>query len=286
MVCINTTLLIVLIITVGGIAIMYYNCRYDKTPGQENMFVSGREGPGIHNPNRSLNPNHSSNQGHIGSQYYVDHSMNHSPVDHYMNPGSVNHSVNHSMNPSPVDHYMNQDPVNHSMNKYPEDNFAPPGNNIDPLPVPPAVPIDPVRIYDNRNLSDPLAFPTARPASYIFRPMLNNPLFNIPTRGFPDSPAYVGNLVEAKMMRGGMETKFDDTSLLQLMSQQRYPNSNKYDYYVLLTSNRAPAMKIKVKTKNHDELYDGDEVTIPEFGNKTYIFKKNKSAFKYNSWFI
>lgn len=185
---------------------------------------------------------------------------------------------------------------------------------------PPPLP-DPVRVYDTHNLDDMFAYPTARPASYIFRPMLGNPAFNIPTRGFPDAPTYVGNLVECKLLHNNKfdtchncnppninkcgnpncncincncvnctcndfsETRFDDRSILQLMAQQKYPRSDKYYYYVLLSANRNPPIKIKVHTKNNDELYDGDEVVIPELGNKKYIFRKNKSAFDYNAWY-
>lgn len=143
---------------------------------------------------------------------------------------------------------------------------------------------DPVQIYDDINLNDPFVRPTARPASYLYGPMMNNPVFNYPTRGYPDSPAYIANLVETRLLHTprSEETKFDDRSVLQLMGQQQYPGSYKYNYYALLTSNRNPPLKIEINTKKrNDELYDGDEVIIPELGNKRYTVRKNASPFEY-----
>jgi len=165
-------------------------------------------------------------------------------------------------------------------------------NNAAPLvPIPtfPPPPVtDPVRVYDDVNFNDPFAFPTARPPNYIFRPMINNPIFNIPTKGFPDSPAYVANLIETRLLNNtdGEDGHFDERSILQLIGQQKYPNSCKYDYYVLLTKNRNPPMKIKIHTKNNEELYTGDQVVIPELGNKVYTVRKNDSPYEYSPWFI
>lgn len=196
---------------------------------------------------------------------------------------------------------------------------TPPQPPISP-PVPPANPPvpDPVAVFDKYNLDDPLVYPTARPASYIFRQVVGNPAFNFPTRGFPDKPSYVGNLIEKRLVvdknkdnfygrynkrhnktksynsdsesissyrfRHKRNKAYDDLSILQLIAQQKYPASYKFNYYVLLTD-KSPPIKIKVKKRGDEEIYDGDEVIIPELGNRKYIFFKNDSPYEYSAWY-
>ena len=173
----------------------------------------------------------------------------------------------------------------------------------EPEPIFLPAPRDPVKIYDVNNLKNPLVYPTARSSSYIFRPMMDNPLWYTPTRGFPDKPSYIANLVET-YLEDDKNKRFDKTfnrsedslsvnesnnngkhynpqlpSVLQLMGYQKYPSSSKYNYYVLLpsTGNSSP-IKYVIETHRNEELYDGDIVKVL---GKTYMVKKNKAPFEY-----
>jgi len=171
--------------------------------------------------------------------------------------------------------------------------------NMDPiLPL-----TDPVVEYDYDNLSNPLSGPTSRPPSYVFGPTLMNPLFNTPTQGLPDNFSYVGNLIEItddehdrydkkrKTNKRNNESELDseseekrksdipNTNIIQLLGRQRYSNGSKYDYYVIISRGGNDFIKLDIKTRNDEELYDGDTVRIPEI-NKTYKLKKNKSFWK------
>lgn len=132
-----------------------------------------------------------------------------------------------------------------------------------------------VRTYDINTLENPYVPPTSRPPGYIFGPTLLNPLFYESTHGPLDDFSYVGNLFEIK----DSHSKYGDGGrILRVMGRQRYPNGNWYDYYVLVPQDDL-SIKIDIRTKKHDELYDGDEVVIPELGDKLFRFKKNKSYF-------
>lgn len=145
--------------------------------------------------------------------------------------------------------------------------------------------------YDAKNYSDPLVYPTSRPPSHVFEMVANNALFHNPTRGYPDSPSYIGNLIEENLVGNDDDLKMfnmdvkDTTinsqipSVLQLMGLQKYPGSSKFDYYVLLPSTgNSPPIKYVIDNNKNEEIYDGDHVKIL---GKKYIVKKNKSPFEY-----
>lgn len=144
------------------------------------------------------------------------------------------------------------------------------------LPNIPQIVEDPVSVYDVNNINNPLVYPTSRPPSYLFRPMINNPLFFYPTRGIPDKPSYIANLIEIKPSSENTDNYNPQLpSVLQLMGQQKYPGSSKFDYYVLLPSTgNNPPIKYPVNTYKNEEVYDGD---IIEVLNKKYTVKKNKN---------
>jgi hypothetical protein len=59
---------------------------------------------------------------------------------------------------------------------------------------------------------------------------------------------------------------------LPVYSRDKYPGkSDKQEYYTIDESRGR--VKIPFKTKNYNELFDGDTVLIPEF-NETFVFKK------------
>ena len=137
-----------------------------------------------------------------------------------------------------------------------------------------------VKSYDIQTLTDPLVAPTSRPPTYAIAPMLNNPSFYYNTRGMPDEYSYVGNLVESKILDNTNGEEITDTGLLQLMGRQKYSGSSKYEYYVLIPQKSNNTIKVSIKTPKNEEIYDGDEIKIPELGHKKYKFVKNKSVFR------
>lgn len=135
-----------------------------------------------------------------------------------------------------------------------------------------------VKEYDIRNLEDPLVPPTARPPKHIFRSLYGNPLFDYPTRGPLDDYTYMGNLVRTSTLVNSESSYVQPANnIIELMGRQKYPNSTTYDYYVLAEKGNMRDSKIHIRTKRHEELYDGDVVNIPELGNIEYTFRKNKS---------
>jgi len=156
--------------------------------------------------------------------------------------------------------------------------------------TPPILPENPIKMYDIQTLIDPLSPPTSRPPSYAIAPMVGNPAFYFPTRGLPDDYSYVGNLVETSVLKFKHDeeehNKNDDknnykpSSLLQLMGRQKYSSTYKFDYYVLIPRGEVNTIKVHIKTPKDEELFDGDEVIIPELGGKKYTFRKNRSIWK------
>jgi len=58
-----------------------------------------------------------------------------------------------------------------------------------------------------------------------------------------------------------------------IFARDKYPNrSDKQEYYTINEGRNH--VKIPFKTKNNNELFDGDEVIVPELSNDHFIFKK------------
>ena len=66
-----------------------------------------------------------------------------------------------------------------------------------------------------------------------------------------------------------------------IMGRYHYPGkTDKFEYYTINEGRNK--IKIPIKTTNYNELYDGDQVTIPELGGN-FTFKKYKNeGFRYN----
>lgn len=131
--------------------------------------------------------------------------------------------------------------------------------------VPP--PVDAVREYDYRALSDPLVPPYKRDDYQI-------PLPAIPTRGYPSSFKKIGLLVDSET------SNTDPYKFMLLMGRQKYPGSNFYDYYV--TENK-PDSALKFDLPNlHKELNTDDTLPLTDL-NKTYTVKIDRNlGFDYN----
>jgi hypothetical protein len=147
---------------------------------------------------------------------------------------------------------------------------------ITPILPPPAImsppnyPItDPVKMYDYNKLNDPLEEPATRVDRYLLGPIEMRRMFNYPVRGYPDNPRWLGLLISTD----------DDHSnkIIKLFGRQRYPRSEQYEYYAMINIGLD---QIKVHIDRKKELYDDDEVHIPEL-NKKYKVKLNKDEDSY-----
>ncbi len=140
---------------------------------------------------------------------------------------------------------------------------------------------DPISLYDTSNLLNPLTPPTYRPPEYVFRTTYQNPIFNNRTQlDSYDNYNYVGNLVDVDVYANSEQSYNQPKySILRVMGRLKYRHNDKYEYYVLLPQIDGSDIKINIETKRNYELYDGDEVIIPEMGNKKYQFKRNKTHY-------
>lgn len=153
------------------------------------------------------------------------------------------------------------------------------GVGMNPVGMNPVDMVDPVIMHDINSLENPLVPATSRPPDVIFRSIVNNPLYNFPTRGVDYiNYGYEGNLVlENTLLNSDNNYTPPKNNIVKLMGKPKYRNSDIYDYYVLVPQENGTELKIKVQSKNKREIYDGDEVKIPELGNLKYVFKKNKT---------
>jgi hypothetical protein len=126
-------------------------------------------------------------------------------------------------------------------------------------PLPP--PINPLREYDYRALSDPLVPPYKRDDYSI-------PLPAMTTRGPATAFKKMGLLIDPTAAN---DEKY---KFMLLMGRQKYIGSNYYDYYV--TENK-PDSALKFDLSNlHKELMTDDTVEIKEL-NKTYNVRVDRS---------
>ena len=156
--------------------------------------------------------------------------------------------------------------------------------------------------YDYENYSNRV-YSKKRPMTAPDHDLTYNyrPLFNYHTRGLPTEPIYLGNLVEIRLNDNQSNLSCQACNLgynlhmapkplipsppypyghnpqlpsvIQLMGNQKYPNSDRYDYFVLLPSGNNEPIKYSINSYRNQEIMDGDRVVIL---GKGYIFKKNK----------
>ena len=100
---------------------------------------------------------------------------------------------------------------------------------------------------DSLVVKNPLVAPTRRNPSYMY-PRFQIPL-SYPTRGYPDSYQYYGNL-----------RRTADEKVVRLFARQKYRNSNQYEYYGMVSDLYGKDIKIQIDHKK--ELYDGDEIDV------------------------
>lgn len=179
------------------------------------------------------------------------------------------------------------------------------GPNLPDLPqIPPHIPAsvahDIMTEFDLRSAYDPLVEATRRPPKYITLPMINNPHFNYPTRGFTDSFSLMGYLLLKEKKNHkiiGQETTHqemnekhskhekEENKIVKLFGRQKYPNSSEYEYYVIINTGFNDNIKYSLDDQRK-ELFDGDSVFI-DILQSTYRVKLLKNrTFEYNPYVV
>ena len=140
-------------------------------------------------------------------------------------------------------------------------------------------PVDLIKVHDYRVIEDPLKDPKKRLPRYLLSPMIASPIFNYPTRGFRDSFSQQGYLIDS-----GASTN-DHNRMIPLYGRQKWPNSNIYEYYIMIQNgDKERKYDLEKYTK---ELYDKDEVKIDILNDRKYEVKLFKTeGMEYNPfWF-
>lgn len=299
-VCFDKTFFIILVVIIMIIAICVVYSYQVYINNLKNIIANGNN---CINRNNTNNTNNLNSNNFVSSPEYIDNADTNSSYSiGSIGSDNSNHSIEaikqkYGYGNTPEYDRIRNIPITHPVQPGPVPVPVPgPGPGPVPFPIPGNYPLNLrnlVREYDTETLVNPFVAPTSRPPGYFFGPTLVNPLFNFPTQGIPDDYSYVGNLVETCLLHDkdrnknkGEETEEEikknldtNTSLLQLIGRQRYPNGNRYDYYALVPRGLGH-IKVEVRSHRNHELYDGDEVEIPELGHKKYTFKKNPSYWK------
>lgn len=134
--------------------------------------------------------------------------------------------------------------------------------------------VDIVKQYDYHKSFDPLEDPTRRVPRHEIPPIALKYALDIPTRGYPDNYNQFGVL--KKESKHDHDHKIDDNQnqLIRLFGRQRYPGSNEYEYYTMITSGN-DLIKIPIHNKRRNELYEDDIIYIKELSNdyKVHLYK-------------
>lgn len=121
------------------------------------------------------------------------------------------------------------------------------------------------KVYDKRYINKSLNN-NLQDISSVFLNKINNPIVS-PENLYRDKyDAY------QKYQQIGFLTNLKNGQF-PVFARDKYPNrSDKQEYYTINEGRNH--VKIPFKTKNNNELFDGDEIIVPELSNDTFIFKK------------
>lgn len=174
-------------------------------------------------------------------------------------------------------------------------------------PLPPAV-ADPdiITDLDYRVTFDPLTEPSKRPPRHVIAPIIGNPYFNYPTRGFTDSYSLLGYLVrdscnynrkdntKINSLTDKGKTEYHDekedkeekeNKIIKLFGREKYPNSTEYEYYVVINTGMNDYIKYFLENQRK-ELYDGDSVYIDILKSKYTVKNLKNKTLEYNPYLI
>jgi hypothetical protein len=134
---------------------------------------------------------------------------------------------------------------------------------------------------DYKVVTDPLAPAVKRPASHIFPPTEFTRYIDIPTRGYPDSFQYLGN-----MFRINGNSEISGEKVVKLFGRQKYAGSNQYDYYGITNDSSTLNYKIPIMTKHDQEIFDGDTINVPSLGGTFQVNLHPDQTFRYNPYIL
>ena len=170
--------------------------------------------------------------------------------------------------------------------------------------IPPAI-ADPniITDLDYRVTFDPLTEPSRRPPRHVISPVIGNPYFNYPTRGFTDSYSLQGYLVkdfnkynkkdntqinsltDKGKPQGDIDEYDKENRILKLFGREKYPNSTEYEYYVIINTGMNDSIKYFLENQRK-ELYDGDSVYVDILKSKYTVKTLKNKTFEYNPYLI
>jgi hypothetical protein len=160
---------------------------------------------------------------------------------------------------------------------------------------PPSVPVptisdDLLTMYDRKTTFDPMHEPTKRPPRHVILPILGNPYFNYPTRGFTDTYSLKGYLVKENHHHkvdeeNKNEGKITENQIIKLFGREKFPNSIEYEYYVIINTGFDDKIKYFLERQTK-ELYDGDSVYIDIIQSKYKVKLLKDKSMVYNPYLL
>ena len=157
-----------------------------------------------------------------------------------------------------------------------------------PIPIPP-ITEDLLTMYDRQTTFDPMTEPTKRPPRHVIMPIIGNPYFNYPTKGFTDSYSLKGYLVKEsfsdKDESKESKNKITENQILKLFGREKFPNSIEYEYYVIINTGFDDKIKYFLE-KQTKELFDADSVYIDIIQTKYKVKILKDKNMVYNPYFV
>ena len=164
------------------------------------------------------------------------------------------------------------------------------------IPIP-AIAEDLLSMYDRQTTFDPMTEPTKRPPRHVIMPIIGNPHFNYPTKGFTDSYSLKGYLVKDshhdrntdnnkdnnKDNTDNKVNKITENQILKLFGREKFPNSIEYEYYVIINTGFDDKIKYFLE-KQTKELFDSDSVYIDILQSKYNVKLLKDKNMVYNPY--
>ena len=153
----------------------------------------------------------------------------------------------------------------------------------------PAITEDLITMYDRQTTYDPMTEPTKRPPRHVIMPIIGNPHFNYPTKGFTDSYSLKGYLVKDSYHTHENDTgekkenKITENQILKLFGREKFPNSIEYEYYVIINTGFDDKIKYFLE-KQTKELFDSDSVYIDIIQSKYKVKLLKDKNMVYNPY--
>lgn len=164
-------------------------------------------------------------------------------------------------------------------------------NIITQSSIVPTLADDLLTMYDRKTTYDPLYEPSKRPPRHVILPIIGNPYFNYPTRGFTDTYSLKGYLIKEKYNHhkseeeNKNENKLTENQIIKLFGREKYPNSIEYEYYVIINTGFDDKIKYFLENKSK-ELYDGDSVYIDILQTKYRVKLLKDKSMVYNPYLV